>query len=213
MTTLTSLILDAADPSAAASFYDALGLGDRIRTRRAASSSPGFRSFTLSVVVSGPGTVDAMLDDAIAAGASELKPRTKSIWGYGGTLRAPDGAIWKIATSAKRDTARVDRRIDAVVVLLGVEDVPASKRFYMEHGFTVARSFGRSYAEFTGDPSGIKLALYRRRSLAKDAGVPADPARPAGMVLRTDVGAFTDPDGFSWSAETTGAAVGPTPSR
>lgn len=52
---------------------------------------------------------------APAAGATVLKPVRRSFWGYGGTLRAPDGTAWKVATSARKDPGPVakDVRFDA----------------------------------------------------------------------------------------------------
>ncbi len=64
------------------------------------------------------------------------------MWGYGGVVRAPDGTIWKVATSAKKDTGPATRQIDQFVLLLGVADVAASKRFYVDRGLAVAKSFG-----------------------------------------------------------------------
>jgi hypothetical protein len=84
---------------------------------------------------------------------------------------APDGTIWKVATSAKKNTGPATRRINEIVLLLGVADVAASKRFYVEQGLEVGKSFGRVYVEFAAGSSPVKLALYRRKALAKDAGV------------------------------------------
>ena len=97
-------------------------------------------------------------------------------------MQAPDGAIWKVATSAKKDTGPATRQIDQIVLLLGAADVAASKRFYLDHGLAVAKSFGRKYVEFATPSSPVKLALYGRRALAKDAGVAAGRHRiaPAG---------------------------------
>jgi hypothetical protein len=72
---------------------------------------------------------------------------------------------------------------------LGVADVAASKRFYVDQGLSVAKSCGRKYVEFATASSPVKLALYGRRALAKDAGVSPG-----------DAGPFTDPDGFAWEA-------------
>jgi hypothetical protein len=55
-------------------------------------------------------------------------------------------------------------QIDEIVLLLGVADVAASKRFYVDRGLEVARSFGRKYVQFA--TAHVKLALYRRRALA-----------------------------------------------
>jgi hypothetical protein len=75
----------------------------------------------------------------------------------------------------------------------------ASKRFYVEHGLTVAKSFGRRYVEFATGSGPVKLALYGRRTLAKDAGVPADGNGSHRLMIGSDTGSFTDPDGFSWA--------------
>ena len=88
-------------------------------------------------------------------------------------MQAPDGTIWKIATSAKKDTGPATRQIDQIVLLLGAADVAASKRFYTDRGLAVAKSFGREYVEFATPSSPVRLALYGRRALAKDAGVAA----------------------------------------
>ena len=129
------------------------------------------RGFTLSLTVSQPATVSGLIGAALDARATSLKPAAKSFWGYGGVVQAPDGTIWKVATSAKKDTGPATRQIDQIVLLLGVADVAASKRFYADRGLAVAKSFGRKYVEFATPSSAVKLALYGRRALAKDAGV------------------------------------------
>jgi hypothetical protein len=83
---------------------------------------------------------------------------------------------------------------------LGASDIVASKRFYVERGLEVARSFGRRYVEFAGPSSNVKLALYGRRALAKDAGVAPDGTGSHRIAIGSDVGPFTDPDGFVWEA-------------
>jgi catechol 2,3-dioxygenase-like lactoylglutathione lyase family enzyme len=91
------------------------------------------------------------------------------------------------------------REIDDIVLLLGVEDVKASKQFYVGRGMTVVRSFGGKYAEFASGESGpVKLALYKRGGLAKDLGVPADGTGSHRIVLGSTTGPFTDRDGFAW---------------
>ena len=162
--------------------------------------SSGFRGFTLSLVVSQPATVDELIGGALHAGATALKPVKKSLWGYGGVVRAPDGAIWKVATSSKKNTGPATRQIDDIVLLLGATDVVASKQFYVEQGLAVAKSFGRKYVEFAAPSSQIKLALYGRRALAKDAGVPEEGSGSHRITIGGESGQFTDPDGFAWDA-------------
>ncbi|MGZ0147650.1 glyoxalase [Kribbella sp. WER1] len=198
MTNLDAVVLEVSDVAATERFLaEAFGLAGQVRVRESVAETTGFRGFTLSLTVAQPGTVTSLFDSAVAAGATVIKPVTKSIWGYGGVLQAPDGTIWKIATSAKKDTGPVTRAIDSVVLLLGCEDVAASKKFYVEHGLTVGKSFGRKYVEFDG-AGPVKLALYGRKALAKDAGVPIDGSGSHRIALAADGGEFTDPDGFAW---------------
>lgn len=199
MTSIDSVILEVPDPAAASAFYAAaFGLGDRLGFRASDAPSTGFRAFTLSLVVSAPATVDKLLGAAVEAGATPVKPAKRSMWGYGGVVQAPDGTIWKAATSSKKNTGPATEQVDDVVLLLGVHDVPASKRFYVERGLEVARSFARAYVEFETAP--IKLALYKRRALAKDAGVSAEGTGSHRVVICGDAGSLTDPDGFGWEA-------------
>ncbi|MFB7864405.1 glyoxalase [Streptomyces sp. NPDC056069] len=202
-TSLASVTLEVADLEAAHRFYSAFGVDTYIRLREAPEAhSTGFRGFTLALTVSGPATVDAFVAAAVDAGATVPKPPAKSLWGYGGVVQAPDGTFWKIATSAKKDNGPATREIDEVVLLLGVEDVKATKQFYVDRGLTVAKSFGGKYAEFAPSQSSpVKLALYKRRGLAKDLGVPADGTGSHRIVLSGTADAFTDLDGFTWETD------------
>ena len=176
---------------------DAFGLTEQVRVRESSAETAGFRDFTLSLTVAQPSTVSSLFETAVEAGAAVVKPVTKSLWGYGGVVQAPDGTIWKVATSAKKDTGPATREIDSVVLLLGCADVAESKKFYLDHGLSVARSFGRKYVEFaTTGP--IKLGLYGRKVLAKDAGVPVDGSGSHRIAVSADAGTFVDPDGFAW---------------
>jgi predicted enzyme related to lactoylglutathione lyase len=201
-TAIESVVLEAADPAAAEAFYEeAFGLGDRVQVRAAgAEPSTGFRAFTLSLVVAQPSVVDSYINSAKAAGATVIKDPKKSMWGYGGVVQAPDGSLWKVATSSKKDDGATVRAVDELVLLLGAGDVKGSKRFYEEHGLTVDKSFGSKYVQFANDGGGaVKLALYGRRALAKDAGVDPDGSGAHRLAILTgDTAPFTDPDGFAW---------------
>lgn len=198
MTSIESVTLEVDDPAAATAFYTAaFGLGTLLRVRASDAPTTGFRAFTLSLIVSQPSTVSSLVETAVGAGATTLKPVQKSLWGYGGVVQAPDGAIWKVATSAKKDTGPATRQVDQVVLLMGAADVAASKRFYVDHGLAVGKSFGK-YVEFTMPSSPIKLGLYGRRALAKDAGVSPDGTGSHRLAIGSDAGPFTDPDGFAW---------------
>ncbi|MET8472471.1 glyoxalase [Streptomyces sp. NPDC006422] len=203
-TSLASVTLEVDDVDAARRFYSALGVDDRVRLTPSEAPSSGFRGFTLALSVTGPATVDGFFAAAVEAGAEVLKPATKSLWGYGGVVRAPDGTVWQIVTSQKKHTGPATREVDEIVLLLGVEDVKATKQFYVDLGLTLAKGFGGKYAEFAaGRPGDAKLALYRRRGLAKLLGVPIEGSGSHRIVLGSTHDAFTDPDGFAWEPAAT----------
>jgi predicted lactoylglutathione lyase len=200
MTAIQSVTIEVPDPAAAEAFHTAFGVAKHVSVRASEAPTTGFRGFTMSLVVSQPSTVDALIGAALAAGATPLKPASKGFWGYGGVVRAPDGAIWKVATSSKKETGPATRQIDDIVLLLGVADVKASKQFYVDRGLAVAKSFGSKYVEFATPSTHVKLALYGRRALAKDAGVAPDGTGSHRIVIGSEAGPFTDPDGFAWEA-------------
>ncbi len=199
MTSIDSITLEVPHPNAAEAFYAAaFDVNGHLRLRSSSAPTSGFRGFTLSLVVSGPATVDALVGSALDAGATTLKAVTKSFWGYGGVVQAPDGTIWKVATSSKKNTGPASRTIDEIVLLLGTADVLASKQFYVDHGLPVAKSFGRRFVQFDTPSDKVKLALYGRPALAKDAGVPPEGTGSHRIAITSDAGPFVDPDGFAW---------------
>ena len=199
MNTIDSITLEVADTAAAQRFYDdAFGLGDLLKFRASDAPTSGFRGYTLSLVVAQPSTVSALLDSAVAAGATTLKPAEKSLWGFGGVVQAPDGAIWQVVTPAKKDTGPATRTVDNVVLLLGGEDVGASKRFYVDRGLTVDKSVG-SYVDFAMPSSPVGLGLYKRRALAKVAGVASEGSGSRRLIINSGSESFTDPEGFTWA--------------
>ena len=148
-------ILGAPDVSAAQDFYSAalspsvqdyggfsriglhgtgdLGLTDSASLAAEAGLSPegsGFRGYIFSYTLEQPSEVASVLDDAAAAGAEILKPAKKALFGsFSGAFRAPDGAVWKVATDKKKDTASAQSppRPTETGVLLGVADPKAPK--------------------------------------------------------------------------------------
>lgn len=119
-------------------------------------------------------------------------------------MQAPDGALWNIATSAKKDTAPVAKAFDHVVLLLGVDDVRASRAFYADRGFRVRKSFG-SYVDFETPAGSIGLGLYKRAALAKSAGVSPDGSGSHRITVHGAIGAVVDADGFAWEPVTAAA--------
>ena len=207
MNSIDSITLEVADTAAAERFYDAaFGLGDLLRWQASDAPTTGFRAFTLSLIVAQPSTVSSLIDSAVAAGATTLKSVEKSLWGYGGSVQAPDGTIWKVATSEKKETGPATRKVDKIVLLLGADDVGASKRFYVDRGLTVGKSFG-SYVDFSMPSSPVGLGLYKRRALAKDAGVAPEGSGSHRLLINSGAESFTDPDGFSWAPASVSSVV------
>ena len=198
MKTIDSLTLDVHDPAAAEAFYEqAFGLGPRVNARAAQTPTAGFRGFSVSLIVGQPSTVDSLYETAVAAGATSVKPAARGMWGYGAVVQDPDGVVWKLATSSKKEKGIAERQIDDVVLLLGASDLGASKKFYVGRGLEVKRSFPGRYAEFKS--GGVKLALYPGRAgVAREAGVSPDGDGPHGLTINSDAGTFSDPDGFAW---------------
>ncbi|NVI88865.1 VOC family protein [Actinomadura sp. BRA 177] len=199
MASVEFVTLEVGDPTAADRFYTAaFDMGTKLRLRASDAPTTGFRGFTMSLIASQPANVDNLIDAAVEAGATALKPAAKSLWGYGGVVQAPDGTIWTVASSSKKNTAPPTRQIDETVLQLGVADVAASKRFYVDHGLTATKSYGRKYVEFADPSSPIKLSLNKRPALAEAAGVTPDGTGSHRLAIGSDAGPFTDPDGFEW---------------
>ncbi len=58
----------------------------------------GFRGFSLAHNVRSEAEVDAALAQAVAAGATLVKPGQKVFWGgYSGYFADPDGFLWEVA--------------------------------------------------------------------------------------------------------------------
>ena len=200
MTTINTLTLAATDPEATAAVCSALGVTDRISVSGDPEPTEGFRGYSISLVAKSPGNVDALVAAAVDAGATVLQEPAKSFWGYGAIVQSADGAIWKLAASSKKHTGPAPAEFDDLVLLLGVEDVKASKQYYVSRGFQVGRSFGGKYAEFPASGNGITLALYPRTAAAKEVNL--DPAGSGShrLVIGSDAPAFTDPDGYVWQS-------------
>ena len=174
MTSIESVTLEVPDRGRRGLLRRRVRPGRQGALRASDAPATGFRGFTLSLVVSQPSTVDSLIGTALAGGATTLKPAAKGFWGYGGVVQDPGGAIWKVATSSKKDTGPATREVDDFVLLLGVASVKATRRFYLDRGLAVAKSFGSKYVEFDTPSSPVRLALYSRRAAAKDADVSPD---------------------------------------
>ncbi|MFN0218286.1 MAG: VOC family protein [Hyphomicrobium sp.] len=120
---LSFVTLGVADVAASRAFYERLGLSASSASqegvsffdaggvilsvfRRAAlaedagvsDSKPGFSGIALAHNVDSEARVDAVLAEAVAAGATLLKPGQKVFWGgYSSYFADPDGHLWEVA--------------------------------------------------------------------------------------------------------------------
>jgi uncharacterized protein len=110
----------------------------------------------------------------------------------------------------------VEPRVD--VITLAVEDLERALRFYRDGlGFESRGVIGTQWTDeesgangavavFKFD-SGLLLSLYPRSDLAKDAAIPAGPARPGEFSLGQLVQSRAEVDEVIATAEAAGAAV------
>jgi predicted lactoylglutathione lyase len=110
----------------------------------------------------------------------------------------------------------VEPRVD--VITLAVEDLERALRFYRDGlGFESSGVVGTQWTDEESGAngaiavfkfqSGLLLSLYPRSDLAKDAAIPAGPARPGEFSLGQLVQSRAEVDELIEKAEAAGAAV------
>jgi predicted lactoylglutathione lyase len=110
----------------------------------------------------------------------------------------------------------VEPRVD--VITLAVEDLERALRFYRDGlGFESKGVIGTQWTDEESGAngaiavfkfeSGLLLSLYPRSDLAKDAAIPAGPARPGEFSLGQLVQSRAEVDELIEKAEAAGAAV------
>ncbi|MFE5858508.1 VOC family protein [Streptomyces sp. NPDC056500] len=175
----------------------------------------GFRGYVLSSIVSQPSEVKALLEAATSNGATVVKPAKKQFFGeFTAVYRAPDGAVWKLAAAAKKDTGR---RADPpkpteTAIYLGVAKPKASKVFYEKLGMGADHDYGDKFIDFTVTEGVCRLGLLPRQGLAKDVGV--DPRGDGFSALllthtaasRAEVDALLAAADSAWGRAVAGAA-------
>lgn len=98
------------------------------------------------------------------------------------------------------------------LVTLGVDDLDASLRFYRDglglatQGI-VGAEFEDGAAAFFDLEGGLKLALYPRKSLARDAQLPAETRASPAFSLGHNVASIADVDRVMEQARQAGAAI------
>jgi len=98
------------------------------------------------------------------------------------------------------------------VITLCVDDLERAVRFYSEGlGFPTEGIVGREFefgavAFFDMQP-GLKLALWPRKSLARDSGLPVSGPSPTNILLSHNVASKAEVDAVMAQAEAAGARI------
>ena len=98
------------------------------------------------------------------------------------------------------------------LITLGVDDLERSLAFYRDGlGLPTRGIMGTEFeigaVAFFELESGTKLALWPRKSLAADSGLPIQPGGPTGFSLAHDVGSEAEVDEVMAQAQRAGAKV------
>ena len=200
MTSIESIILEVPDPAAAEHFYAAaFGLGDDCGCapathRPAASAASPSPSWSPSRA---PSTAcrrrrRRRREDAQARQEELLGLRRRGAGTGRGDLEGRD-------VGEEKHRPR-HPRVDDVVLLLGVDDVEASKQFYVDRGLAVAKSFGGKYVEFDAADVAGQAGPLQAACPGQGRRRPPDGTGSHRIVIVGAAGPFTDPDGFAWEA-------------
>lgn len=98
------------------------------------------------------------------------------------------------------------------LITLGVDDLERSLRFYRDglglatEGI-VGQEFEYGAVAFFQLEGGLKLALWPRRSIAHDTGLPAAPPSPTAFTLAHNVASKTEVDAVMSQAGQAGARI------
>ena len=97
-------------------------------------------------------------------------------------------------------------------ITLGVDDLPHSVAFYRDGlGLPtpgiVGEEFEHSAVAFFEMQPGLKLALFPRQNLARDAGIPQEPQSRTEFALAHNVAAREEVDAVIQQAKDAGAAI------
>ncbi|UFU03686.1 hypothetical protein LQF12_03510 [Ruania suaedae] len=134
----------------------------------------GFDGYVLTYLVEQPSDVRAVMQAAAGAGAQELKPAKKALFGsFSGVFRAIDGSVWKVAAGTRKDSdpAASTPRPTETTLILGVGEPTTSRAFYEALGLVPDRDYGSKYIDFAPLPGATRLCLMQHPVLAKDVGV------------------------------------------
>ena len=98
------------------------------------------------------------------------------------------------------------------LITLGVDDLEKALSFYRDGlGFPteglIGREFEHGAVAFFDLQSGLKLALWPRRDIAYDAGIPMSAASPTDLTIGHNVGSEKEVDAVMEQARKAGAKI------
>ncbi|WP_373388625.1 VOC family protein [Pseudomonas alcaligenes] len=98
------------------------------------------------------------------------------------------------------------------VITLGVDDLERSLRFYRDGlglltDGIVGQEFEHGAVAFFALQSGLRLALWPRRSLARDCGLPLGPGSPTNFSLGHNLASRAAVDALMARAQAAGARI------
>lgn len=98
------------------------------------------------------------------------------------------------------------------VITLGVDDLDESLSFYRDGlGFSTEGIIGNEFefgaVVFIQLQPGLRLALWPRKSIAHDTGLPVLPASPTNMTLGHNVSSIAEVDSVMAQAKSAGATI------
>jgi hypothetical protein len=199
MASIESVTLDVADLTAANRFYTgAFGLGTQVRLRASEAPTTGFRGFTLSLTVSQPATVNGLIGAALDAGATSLKPAAKSFGATAASYEPRTGLSGRSRRRRRRTPARPPGRSTRSCSCWEPRTWPRASGSTLTAAWPWRRALAASTSSSPLRRVPSSWALYGRRAAAKDAGVSPEGTGSHRLMVGSDAGPFTDPDGFAW---------------
>ena len=98
------------------------------------------------------------------------------------------------------------------VITIGVDDLEASLHFYRDGlGFSTEGITGKEFEHgavvFIRLQPGLRLALWPRKSIGHDTGLPVGPVSPTEMTLGHNVASKAEVDAVMAKAGTAGAVI------
>ncbi|MGW4068898.1 VOC family protein [Nocardia grenadensis] len=176
----------------------------------AKTATTSFPGYLLSSIVNQPAEVKALIEAATTHGATVIKPPKKQFFGdFSAVYQAPDGTLWKVAATSKRDTEVVSGppKPTETAIFLGVAKPKISKVFYEELGMSADRDYGDKFVDFTLTEGVCRLGLLPRKALAKDAGVEDRRSDVSPLILTHIADSRHEVDALLTAADSAGGRI------